>query len=257
MKRLLRIAHTEVLKQRRQPWMIFILAANYAFWSMAFGALFLLIDQFAGRPEDLVLFKQRLSEYGVQYDTVLQLTTSTFGSLTLTNLPLFVAIMSGTSVLHDRECGTMPFLMLAPVTRLQLLVGKLAGAMVIPFGCHVVFVGVSSLALGQLASLAPYANKFGASPAWWVAFLLGAPASAAFVGALGTVISALSRDVRTSMQYTSFFIGLLSLGFGAVLVDGLTKGLALQVAFAIGCFIAAAITLAIGARLISRDVTGP
>lgn len=254
MKRLLRIAQTEVLEQRRQPWMIFILAANYAFWSVAFGALFLLIDQFAGRPEDLVLFKQRLSEFGVQYDTVLQLTTSTFGSLTLTNLPLFVAIMSGTSVLHDRECGTMPFLMLAPVTRLQLLVGKLAGAMVIPFGCHVVFVGVSSLALGQLASLAPYANKFGAAPAWWVAFLLGAPAS---VGALGTVISALSRDVRTSMQYTSFFIGLLSLGFGAVLVDGLTKGLALQVGFAIACFIAAAITLAIGARLISRDVTGP
>ena len=103
MKRLLRIAQTEVLEQRRQPWMIFILAANYAFWSVAFGALFLLIDQFAGRPEDLVLFKQRLSEYGVQYDTVLQLTTSTFGSLTLTNLPLFVAIMSGTSVLHDRE----------------------------------------------------------------------------------------------------------------------------------------------------------
>ena len=48
----------------------------------------------------------------------------------------------------------------------------------------------------------------------WVAFLVGAPASAAFVGALGTVISALSRDVRTSMQYTSFFIGLLSLGIG-------------------------------------------
>lgn len=257
MKRLLRIAQTEVLEQRRQPWMIFILAANYALWSAIFGAMFLVIDRFAARPEDLAFLTQRLNEIGVQYDTALQLATSTFGSFSLTNLPLFVALMSGTSVLHDRECGTMPFLMLAPVTRLQLLVGKLAGAMVIPLVCHVVFVGVSSLALGQLAALAPYANKFGASPAWWVAFLLGAPASAAFVGALGTVISSLSRDVRTSMQYTSFFIGLLSLGFGAVLVDGLTKGLALQVAFAFACLVAAAITLAIGARLISRDVTGP
>ncbi|MBE2248017.1 MAG: ABC transporter permease subunit [Myxococcus sp.] len=255
MKRLLRIARTELLEHRRQPWMIFILAANYALWGAVFGAMFLLLDHFAGRPEDLVVLKQRLSEVGVQYDTALQLATSTFGSLTFTNLPLFVAIMSGTSVLHDRECGTMPFLMLAPVTRLQLLAGKLLGAMIIPLVFHVVFVGVTSLGLGRLASLAPYADKFGASPAWWVAFLLGAPASAAFVGALGAVVSALSRDVRTSMQYTSFLIGILSLGFGAVLVDGLTRGLALQVAFASLCLVAAALTLAVGARLISRDVT--
>lgn len=85
------------------------------------------------------------------------LLVSTFGSLILTNLPLYVAIMAGTSVVHDRESGTMPFLLLAP-------------------------------------------------------------ASAVFVGAIGTVISALSRDLRTSLQYTSFFVGLLSLGFGYALV---------------------------------------
>lgn len=255
MKRLMRIARTEVLEHSRQPWMLFILAANYALWTLVFGAVFFLIDAVASAPEQLTQLKSQLSQLGVQYDTVLQLSTSTFGSLSFTNLPLFVAIMSGTSVLHDRECGTMPFLMLAPVTRLQLLLGKLLGAMAIPLLFHVVFVGVASLALGRLGVLAPFSYKFGASGAWWVAFLIGAPASAAFVGALGTVISALSRDVRTSMQFTSFFIGLLSLAFGAVLVDGLSKGLELQVAFAMGCVIAAGITLSIGARLISKDVT--
>lgn len=45
--------------------------------------------------------------------------------------------------------------------------------------------------MGRLGVLAPFAHKFGASGAWWVVLLLGAPASAAFVGALGTVISAL------------------------------------------------------------------
>ncbi len=254
MKRLLRIAHTEVLEHRRQPWMLFILAANYALWIVLFGGGFLLLDQLAGNPETLGPLKKQLGGMGVEFDTALQLATSTFGSMCFTNLPLFVAIMSGTSVLHDRECGTMPFLMLAPVTRLQLLVGKLAGAMAIPLVFHLGFVGVSSLALGRLDSLAPYAHKFGASPAWWLAFLVGAPASAAFVGALGTVISALSRDVRTSMQFTSFFIGLLSLGFGWVLVDGLTQGLELQLLFAGGCLVAAAATLFLGARLISRDV---
>ena len=249
---LLRIARTEVLEQRRQPWMIFILAANYALWGAVFGVLFLAIDSLSSRPETLSWLKQQLP--GIELDAFMQLATSSFGSLSFTNLPLYVAIMSGTSVLHDRECGTMPFLMLAPVTRSQLLVGKLAGVMTIPLVLHVVFVGTSSLVLGRLGSLAPFAHKFGASPAWWVAFLLGAPASAAFVGALGTVISALSRDVRTSMQYTSFFIGLLSLGIGFVLVDGISKGALVQLAFAGGCVVATALTVFIGGRLISKDL---
>lgn len=56
------------------------------------------------------------------------------------------------------------------------------------------------------------------------------------------------------MQFTSFFIGLLSLGIGAVLVDALPQGAALQVAYAIAMLIAAAVTMSVGARLISRDV---
>jgi len=255
MRRLLRIARTEVLEHRRQPWMIFILAANYALWILLFGALFLIINGISSRPETLAPLKQQLAGFGVDLDAFMQLATSTFGSLTFTNLPLYVAIMSGLSVLHDRECGAMPFLMLAPITRRHLLVGKLAGAMTIPLVFHLLFVGTSSVLLGRLESLAPFAHKLGASPAWWVAFLVGAPTSAAFVGALGTVISALSRDVRTSMQYTSFFIGLLSLGIGFVLVDGISKGVLFQVVYAGGCIVTTALTLLFGAWLISKDVT--
>jgi ABC-type transport system involved in multi-copper enzyme maturation permease subunit len=255
MRRFLQIARTEVLEHRRQPWMLFILAANYALWIFLFGTLFLFVDHVSGRPEALAAARQQMQTFGVGFDASLQLATSGFGSLIFTNLPLYVAIMSGTSVLHDRECGTMPFLMLAPVSRRQLLAGKLAGAMAIPLAFHLLFVGPSSLLLARLDSLAPYAHKFGASPAWWIAFLVGAPASAGFVGALGTVISARSRDIRTSMQYTSFFIGLLSLGIGFVLVDGIAKGMALQLAFAGACLVATALTLLLGARLISEDVT--
>ena len=255
MRAFLRIARTEVLEHRRQPWMIFILAANYVLWICVFGAMFLIFDRLTSQPDTMALVKQQLAVLGVALEAMLQLATSTFASLLFTNLPLYVAIMSGTSVLHDRECGTMPFLMLAPVTRLQLLMGKLAGAMAIPLAFHLLFVGTSSVVLVRVPSLTPYAHKFGASPAWWLAFFVGAPASAAFVGALGTVISALSRDFRTAMQYTSFFIGLLSLGIGYILVDGITQGMALQVVFAVACLIAAALTLLVGARLISKDVT--
>ncbi|MEW5741685.1 MAG: ABC transporter permease subunit [Myxococcota bacterium] len=255
MRRLLRIARTEVLEHRRQPWMLFILGANYVLWGVLFGLVFFGVDRIAHEPEALAMLQQQLAGYGVQFNALLQVATSTFVSLLFTNLPLFVAIMSGTSVLHDRECGTMPFLMLAPVTRLQLLVGKLAGAMAIPMLLHLALVGASSLLFGRLTTLAPFAHKLGGSSAWWFAFLVGAPAAAAFVGALGTVISALSRDIRTSMQFTTFFIGLLSLGIGFVLVDGISQGVWLQVAFAGGCLIAAGLTLGVGARLISTDVT--
>ena len=104
--------------------------------------------------------------------------------------------------------------------------------------------------------LAHFRERLGGSAAWWVAFLLGGPASAAFVGALGTVISALSRDVRTSMQFTSFFIGLLSLGIGLTLVDGISAGVGLQLVYAAGCLLAAGLTLLVGARVISRDIGG-
>lgn len=255
MKILLRIARTELLEHRRQPWMIFILAANYLLWIVVFGALFVFLDEISRRPETLAALERQIAGSGVELRGLLAVATSSFGALCFTNLPVYVAIMSGTSVLHDRECGTMPFLMLAPITRRQLLLGKLAGAMAIPLLLHLLFVGASSLLLGRLECLAPFAFKFGAEPAWWFAFLFGAPASAAFVGALGTVISALSRDIRTSMQYTSFFIGLLSLGIGLVLVDGIVKGVMLQVAYAAACIAASALTLLLGARLISRDVS--
>ncbi len=143
--------------------------------------------------------------------------------------------------------------MLAPLTRLELLAGKLAGSMAIPVLMHVAFVGLGCLLLGRLELVADF-PLFSASGAWWVALLVGAPSAAALIGAIGTAISALSRDVRTSMQTTSFIVGLLSLGIGYVLVDTLAEGVELQLVFAVACLMLGGLTLALGARLISRDV---
>lgn len=255
MNRLFRIAKTEVLEQRRQPAMLFILVLNYVLWCGGFALFFLMFEFVMGYPVTKPMMEQQLKDTGVELQTFLKLAVSGFGSIVFTNMPLFVAIMSGTSVIHDRECGTMPFLMLAPITRFQLLMGKLLGAMRYPLFFHLLFVGPTSLLIGRFELVAPYSAKFGGSVAWWFAYLLGSPASALFVGALGTVISALSKDSRTSMQFTSFFIGLLSLAIGFVLVDGIAEGVGLQLKFIAGCIIAALVTLNVGARLISRDVT--
>lgn len=256
MRGILAIAAVEILEHRRQPWMLFILAFNYALWIGIFGLLFVALETIQSQPETASLMRQNLESFGVALEAFIGLSTSAFGSLMFTNLPLFVAIMAGYSVLHDRATGTMPFLMLAPLTRRRLIAGKLLGVMALPLLLHALFVGLGCLLLGRLEVLSGYRDRLGGSPAFWVAFLLGAPAAAAFVGALGTVISALSKDVRTSMQFTSFTIGLLSLGIGLTLVDGIPAGVGLQLAFAAGCTVAAGLTLLLGAHLISRDIGG-
>lgn len=248
-----RIAATEILEQRRQPSMLFILALNYVIWLVVFGGVFWLFDRAAADPEATAVIATQLEGSGVEPEAMLRLAVSTFGSLVFTNLPLYVAILSGYSVLHDRDTGALPFVMLAPVGRREMLLGKLAGALALPLVLHLIFVGVGCVLFGSLPVLAPF-PLFGAGPAWWVAFLAGAPASAALVGAIGTVISALSSDVRTSMQYTSFFIGLLSLVIGFVLVDELEGGVALELGFAAGCAVLAGVALEVGARIVSRDI---
>jgi len=243
-----------MLEHRRQRSMLFILAFNYALWLGLFGLLFLMLEAILGTPQTSELMGAQLETLGMSLETLVYTSVTTFASLLMTNLPLFVAIMTATSVLHDRSCGTMPFLMLAPITRQELLLGKLVGAMAIPCVLHLVFVGAGCAPLGRLEVLAPQRDVLGGSAAFWVALVFGAPAAAALVGALGTVISALSRDTRTSIQFTNFFIGLLSLGFSFALVHGIPQGVALQVAFASGCIFVAALVLLFGAHLISSDV---
>jgi len=247
-----RIAATEILEQRRQPAMLFVLVANYLLWLLVFGGTFVALDFVLGDPLGREMLDEQLAGSGVELDAMIRVAVSTYGSLSFTNLPLFVSIFAGNSVLHERNLGTLPFLLLAPLGRRELLVGKLAGAMAIPLGLHLVFVGAGCFLFGRIDLVDDF-PLFGGGPAFWVGYLLGAPASTLFVGALGTVISALSRDVRTSMQTTSFLIGLFSLGIGYALVDGLSEGVAFELVFAASGLGLAAFALEIGARAIGRD----
>ncbi len=255
-----KVARTEIIEHRRQPWMLAILVVNYVLWGGIFLLAVMALDTIAGNEEALrQLIAQQPALRAVGDGDVLanlrQLATSTFGALLFTNLPLFVAIMSGYSVLHDRSVGALPFLMLAPLSRLQLLTGKLLGALAIPYILHLVFVGPLSWVVLQFDSMQPHAVQLGGSAAWWVAYLAGAPASAMFVGGIGTVISALARDVRTSMQWISFVIGVLSLIFGWVLFDAVKFGAGVELGFVAGTLIGTGMMLVIGSRLISRDLS--
>jgi ABC-type transport system involved in multi-copper enzyme maturation permease subunit len=170
------------------------------------------------------------------------------------NLPVFVAILAGFSVLHDRTCGAMPFLMLAPLTRRQLLLGKVAGALALPTLMHLVFVGLGAAVLVVSGVETEHPELFGAVPGWWVAYLLTCPAGGAVLGAIGTVISALARDERTAYQWVSFTIGLLSVGMAIGLVKTIPEGVFVQLLLTAACLVVAFLILLVGAALISRDI---
>lgn len=259
MRNILLVARTEVLEHRRQKLMLFVLALNYLIWGALFLVFVWVLDTASRTPEMLAVLQQQAAELGIRdgesaLSALTRIGNSTFGALFFTTLPLFVAIMSGYSVLHDREKGALPFLMLAPLSRYQLLLGKLLGALAIPTLLHLVFVGGATLVASSFEVMEPFAAQYGGSPAWWIAYLIGAPASGILIGSLGTVISALSRDVRTSMQFISFFVGFLSLAFGFVLFDGITSGVGVQLAFVAGSLVGGLAVLGVGSRIISRDI---
>lgn len=259
MNRVLLVARTEVMEQLRQPAMMLILVFNYVLWGAVFMFAITVLSGVQDNPQALVLLERQATGLGLcSGETALiamtRLMTSSFGGVFFTTIPLFVAYLSGYSVLHDRTVGALPFLMLAPLSRYQLVFGKVLGALGIPFLLHVVFVGSISASAIQFEVMAPHAYQFGGSAAWWVAYLLGAPSAAFLIGSLGVVISGLSSDVRTSMQYTSFFIGILSLGFGFALFDGIRFGVGAQLAFVAACLGMALLVLLAGSRIISRDI---
>lgn len=259
-KRVGLVARTEVKEQLRQRAMLGVMVGNYVLWNLVFVVVLVVLNSSRENAQALALLGQQALSLGIcdgesALRGIVRLTTSTFGAVMFTTMLVFVAMSSGYSVLNDRLQGTMPFLMLAPLSRYQLVFGKVLGVMWVPFVMHVVFVGGTSFAVSGLEVVAPLRGSFGHSAAWWVAFLLGAPAAGFLVGSLGTVISGLARDVRTSMQYTSFFIGILSLGFGHVLFDRMTSGVGLELAFAVGSGLVGLGILWFGSRIISRDLT--
>ncbi len=96
-----RLARTEILEQRRQPAMLFVLVLNYLVILGVFVAGFFYVNAAIADPATREALTEQLTANGVELDALLRVAVSTFGSLLFTNLPLYVAVFSANSVLHD------------------------------------------------------------------------------------------------------------------------------------------------------------
>ena len=82
---------------------------------------------------------------------------------------VIAAVLAGHSVLHDRQSGTLTFLLLAPVRRTELLLGKVLGAIGPSFAMYLVISGGATVLASTFAITEPYAVRLPPSPPFLVA----------------------------------------------------------------------------------------
>ena len=256
-----RIAKTEMLEHWRQPSIAVFMTLNYVFVALTFGLQIHIVDLLLSDPEQLRQLATQASALGISdLETLLRsaieplvIFDSTFS---IVILPFFVSYMASYSVIHERKHHTLPFLFLSPISRVQLLAGKLLGILATGMIFHVILMGSKTAYFSTYTSLEPFSEQFGGSSSWWIAFLVGAPLSAAFVGALSALASGLAKDVRSATQFVMLYMTILNGIIGSVLAQVFGTDPLIQVAFAAGMMVLTAITVGVGSRVISRDI-GP
>ncbi|MBX2803936.1 MAG: ABC transporter permease subunit [Myxococcales bacterium] len=260
-RRVWHIARREWLEQRRQPAMLTVIATLYTlvtFLSVlvlaALDWMVQMVQEFE-RPDTIVIAQMLQAVEGPEEIVAIgESTVTLFTFLMFTQFVGFGAVLSGHAVLHDRQCGTLTFLLLAPVRRSELLLGKVLGAIswatllyLLVFAC-----GASLASSFDVARAHP--QWLPVSVGWWVTFALGALAWALFTGSVCTVISAFARDVRTAQQAVWFVVFFATLGSGALLVGALEAGLAMQLTIVALALCGAGSTLGVGSLIVGRTV---
>lgn len=245
----LAIVAREWTEQRRQPWM---LASVVTLMGLVASTGPLAALALAG--SDPALLAAVLPGSTPEALAASALTTSSF--LGFTQYLGIAAVMAGHGVLHDRQCGTFTFLLLAPVSRRDLLLGKILGALALPTAVYWLTTGLGAAA----AYAVPLAREAApdalpGNPAFWVAWLVGGPAWSAFAGAVCAGISALAADVRTAQQGSWFVVFFAALAAGGALVWGLSQGAAAELGLALAAAAGAGFAVQVGAELLGRDLS--
>lgn len=252
------VVRREWLEQRRQPWMLATMGSLIGIISgLVIVTVVLLGVVSTGDTEQI--FATALSAFGIAPDNAVPATVSAlvglFHFLLFTQLLGMTAVLAGHAVLHDRQVGTLPFLLLTPLPRGAWLMGKVLGAVGTPLLLYGLFGGLASLYL-SLSPLAVHeAAQLPFSGGWVVAFFLGGPAWATFVATVCAVLSAVARDVRTAQQGVWFLLFFTSLLCGWLLGGLMDQGAALQSIVAATGALCALIAGVAGNLLLARDLS--
>ncbi len=245
----LQIARREWLEQRRQPAMLASMAVLFAVIS---GVVILGIGTFQiahSDPGTVDKLNTTLPAMGVSPDlkSLAAMTLSAGNWLMFTQFLGMTGVFAGHSLLHDRELHTLPFLLLTPTRRSELLTGKILGALGFPLAAYLVCTLLMGIIGRCLSITQDLAAELPPSGAWLATFLVGGPAWATFIATLGAWISFHARDVRTAQQLVWFVLFFATMICGTLLLGQLSQGVwsALGAAiFGLGCaFVTATATI--------------
>ncbi|NCG21444.1 MAG: ABC transporter permease subunit [Rhodobacterales bacterium] len=257
MSRILHIAKREWLEQRRQPAMLGVIASLYLMIS-AVALLPLVLLQIVSNKPNAGVSLARL--VGGEVDLPMLIETASRATLIAFNLLMFsqflgiAAVMAGHAVLHDRQCGTLTFLLLSPLRRLELFTGKVIGAIGQTYLLYMVISGGTSLIMATFPFAVDFPTYTPRNPAWWVAFLFGGPAWGMFIATVCTIVSSVSHDVRTSQQAVWFVMFFGQMLCGVLLTDTMASGVVTELAVALIGVFSSAIALYIGSQVFRRDL---
>lgn len=254
-QRILHLARREWLEQRRQPAMLAVIASLFTLvGGLALSALALL-EWAASDPGATDALGALLGGDGPAALHLLSGTVVTaYSFLVFSQLLGIAAVLAGHAVLHDRQCGTLTFLLLAPVRRHELVLGKVLGVIGPSVGLYLAISGGGSLIASSMSVARAHGAYLPVNPAWWIAFLGGGPVLAVLVATVCTVISAQARDVRTAQQGVWFLMFFATFACGALLTQALPAGVGTQLGVLVAGLLGVAGAVAVGAAAITRDL---
>lgn len=253
MNRVALVARREWTEQLRQPALVGVMATLHGLIAtlvvLALGAIqFLIVQQdvvalFVEDPQAIEALLGGLA--GSSLALFMFLSFSQFLGLT--------AVLAGHSVLHDRQVGTLSFLLLAPIHRIELLLGKVIGAVGLALVIHLGIDGAGALVAAQFAVAQAHATWLPVSLTWWWSFLVTGPVWATFVAAICVIVSSRARDVRLAQQAVWFVVFFATLFAGLLVTWALAEGLLAQVAASGLGLVGLAGTIAVGVSAFDRD----
>ncbi len=253
--RIRRIMAREILEQRRQPAMLITVAALFAAVSALGVVGTVLLDRLAhdaamqttlsGFAGDALI-----ADLAPMQDAVLAMTVF----LGISQYLGVCAVLAGHGMLHERQCGTFTFLLLAPVRRLELLMGKVAGALLVPTALYLFTTVVTSILLSGSDAVARAPYMAVPSAAWVVGIGLAGPAWTMACASACTLISAHVADVRTAQQAVWLVVFFATVALGPLITAALPAGPGVQLLSAGAGALASGTLLYAGALLTRRDL---
>ena len=255
--RTLHIARRESIEIARQPILLAVVLTLIVGIALLGGASLFVLDRLVsaeGFAGNLEIFGPAYGLHGADgFAAFTRLVVHAVNFLVFTQFLGVSAVLAGHTVLHEREVHALPFLLLAPVRRTELVLGKVLGALAIPGAVYAAVVVVLGLFLHTLPITAPVSDLLAPSRGWLAAFALAGPLWALVVCTLCSIASAIAPDVRTAQQLVWLVVTAITLTICYALTVLVGAGALPELALALAGAVAFALSLALAAVTLGRD----